>query len=87
MEMKFCPACARHLSAIEYASHPATWDRLQRICKECDRKRFKEYYIKNKNKVLEKNKNWIKNNRERHNIIARKCVEKANSRNSYKESD
>jgi len=81
--MKFCSYCNSWIDKKDFASHPTTYDRLQRICKECDRKRFREYYQRNKKKVLEKNKEWIENNRLRHNEIARICH--ANARNIDKE--
>ena len=83
--MKFCEGCKDWIKKSEFARHPASYDRLQRICKPCVRERARQYYQDNRQKMIEKNIKWIDNNRKRHNEIAMECRKRNDTRNSSKE--
>jgi phosphoribosylformylglycinamidine (FGAM) synthase-like enzyme len=50
----------------EYYKHPVTADRLQRMCKECDKLRTKEAYLGNITEERRKRREWQEENHDLH---------------------
>lgn len=65
-DVKICPLCKRELSSDSFGLDNATKDKLTCWCLECKRQKYKEYYIDNRDKVLQKNAKWFAENKERH---------------------
>ena len=65
--LKKCTKCGRKKLLQEYSKHPNNADRLQSMCKSCDKKRQRKWYKKNKKREQEKRKKWQENNKELHN--------------------
>jgi len=65
--MKECKKCNEPKHIREFSKHPATFDRLFPVCKICDNKRYRQYYIKNIIEQRIKKKKWQEKNRELHN--------------------
>ena len=63
--MKTCTKCKQTLHLTEFRKQSSTKDGLKYCCKECDNKAAKSYYKKNKGKIVNKVKEWQKNNPEK----------------------
>lgn len=66
--MKVCPGCGKKKDLkTGYSFNNATFDKRQRICKECDKK---QSAIRYQNKIMDNRENrklWQAKNRELHN--------------------
>ena len=60
--MKVCTKCGQQKPLDAFRKQSSTKDGLKYHCKECDNKTAKSYYNKNKKKIVEKVKEWQKNN-------------------------
>jgi len=60
--MKTCPSCDTTKSLDMFYKASARHDGVQSQCKSCRSDRSKAYYIKNKDRALERNKVWAKEN-------------------------
>lgn len=80
--LKICKVCGQYKEESEFPIHSA--GRLRSTCKECwnkqnrekrnpekERQRGKEYYQKNKARVIERTKQWAKDNPEKRREIVR----------------
>lgn len=70
--MKKCVNCQKEKDEAEFYKKKASPDGLQRMCKECDRKRLDEFYQKNLEENRLKRKIWQDLNRELHNEHVRR---------------
>ena len=64
--MKLCSRCGDYKDLDEYNKHPSTYDKLQPICKVCDRDKSREWYQKNKKIAQERRKKWQDENHDLH---------------------
>jgi len=71
MKSKECKRCHNVFGLDNFYKSPITKDRRQSYCKKCDKEISKENYIKNRKDRIKKRWDWITENRERHNEIAR----------------
>ena len=75
--MKLCYKCKKQKLFVEFNKCKSRKDGLQSACRDCQRarnystkelqaisKRKKEYYLKNKNSILKRNRKWRKSNLE-----------------------
>lgn len=69
---KRCSACKVEKGADYFTKWSYSKDGLSNQCKECQRKGYRKYYLKNKEKVLSKNKAYSKNNRTKINQASRR---------------
>jgi hypothetical protein len=67
--MKKCAKCKQFKEIINFYRSNQTKDGLTYYCKECINKKVLEYQKKNPDKVKEYKDNWIKNNKEKNNLI------------------
>tara|TARA_R100000234_G_scaffold115481_1_gene91542 strand:+ start:625 stop:891 length:267 start_codon:yes stop_codon:yes gene_type:complete len=63
--MKICTKCKEAKSLDCFRKQSSTKDGLKYYCKDCDNKTAKSYYQKNKGKIVDKVKEWQKNNPEK----------------------
>ena len=68
---KQCTACGRELSLDNFPKQQGTKDGLKYECDDCTGNRSAEYYAKNPH-VLQKNKDWQQNNKDKHNEAAKR---------------
>lgn len=61
----FCKGCKTAKEKELFNKDKKKKNGLKSICRECDSKINKEYYIKHWNKINRRNRAWIKNNKER----------------------
>lgn len=59
---KVCTSCKIEKSIENFGRKMKFKDGINNECKECGKKKFKDYYLLNKDKVKEKNKNYYFNN-------------------------
>lgn len=64
METKICKVCGRELNISEFRKHKAFKDGLDSKCKECQSAISKEWYQKNKEKVLAERKAYYYEHKE-----------------------
>jgi hypothetical protein len=69
MEKKVCSKCKSNKPADQYSKNSSKKDGLNIYCKICARLNHKNFYEKNKDKVLEKHKKWWNDNK-------KSCLEK-----------
>lgn len=81
---KICADCKVEKNSDEFYIRKRNKNGLSVACKECSRIRRKEYYIKNKKRILDANKKWRENNKEKWNKINRAGVKKSRKRNPDK---
>tara|TARA_Y100001973_G_C5080122_1_gene272046 strand:+ start:72 stop:365 length:294 start_codon:yes stop_codon:yes gene_type:complete len=62
LNMKVCTKCKEQKPLTAFRKQSSTKDGLKYYCKECDNEMAKSYYSKNKNKIVDKVKEWQKNN-------------------------
>ena len=65
IEMK-CRVCKKDKEVSEYYKNSSKVNGINTECKECTKVFRKNYYSKNKEKIIERTTNWIKDNPERH---------------------
>ena len=63
--MKICTKCKEQKPLEAFRKQSSTKDGLKYYCKDCDNKTAKSYYQKNKSKIVDKVKEWQKNNPEK----------------------
>ena len=63
--MKICTKCKEQKPLEAFRKQSSTKDGLKYYCKDCDNKTAKSYYQKNKGKIVDKVKEWQKNNPEK----------------------
>ena len=56
--MKFCYKCNNNKEVSDFSKNKNTSDGLCRICKSCDRKRCKLYYMKNSENIVNQKKEY-----------------------------
>ena len=66
--MKLCYKCKIIKEKTNFNKSEKEKDGLLSECKECRHQRYLLYFLKNKEKVLTKNKEWQKNNRDKYNV-------------------
>ena len=59
---KPCGKCKRHRSKVFFSKKKDSKDRLQPICKDCEKEVNHEYYLANKEKVMRQVKMWSEKN-------------------------
>lgn len=59
---KICKKCNKNLSTDFFHKKSSSKDGLDSRCKNCKKEISKNYYKKNKNRILEKNKEWANEN-------------------------
>jgi len=64
--LKQCASCLKRKPYDQFSVNNASWDGLQRLCKECDKARAKKYYQDNLEQCREKRKQWQDENYELH---------------------
>lgn len=64
-----CRVCGVEKKNAEFSRNKNMKDGRAKICKVCERARAKEYYQKNRKRLIAKHAEWIKNNPERHREI------------------
>jgi hypothetical protein len=64
METKICGKCKEQKTRDMFSKNKNHKDGLENYCKECTKKRTQEYYIKNREKILQKDKMWQIKNKE-----------------------
>ncbi|MDB4567453.1 hypothetical protein N9104_01695 [Pseudomonadales bacterium] len=62
MKVKVCKRCGESLCISSFSRDATQKDGLFYYCKDCNRKRAREYYHRNKLKMNEKHKVWRKDN-------------------------
>lgn len=65
METKKCSRCKEVKSLDEFVKAKSTKDGFYASCKKCGRARYKQYYLNNKEKVIQHTKQYRKNNIEK----------------------
>ena len=60
--MKLCPKCNSSKNEDEFNKNSLNKDGLQRTCRECTKKRYSIYYENNKEREIERQTNYQKNN-------------------------
>jgi predicted methyltransferase len=63
--LKVCTKCKEALPLSDFRKQSSTKDGLKYYCKKCDNELAKSYYKKNKNKIVDKVKEWQKANPEK----------------------
>ena len=63
MKNKVCIKCKRELSLEDFYKSTNKGG-YQNCCKRCTKKRMKDYYIDNSDKIKERQKEWNKNNKQ-----------------------
>ena len=58
-DKKLCPSCKRELPISAFGLNSKANDKLSCYCLECKRKKHREYYLKNRNKILKKNTEYM----------------------------
>ena len=86
-ELKKCPQCGKEYPATPdfFYRHTRTKDGLNSCCKNCSKKKCKEYYWNNREKELKRSKKWDDEHKE-HRKQYRKQYRKTNKK-TIKESD
>lgn len=74
---KECTVCDRWLSLENYSKHHVGNGGLRTSCKDCNKKIHADYYVENREKVLEKNNIWSRANVER-SIVVKQCRRASN---------
>lgn len=67
--MMICRVCGIEKKPGDFSRNKNIKGGRAKICKECERARAKEYYQRNRKKLIEKHKEWIKNNPDKHRDI------------------
>ena len=80
METKVCTKCGRELPLSDFWVDSRRYDGKTVQCKECCKERKKEYYQKNKEKIIERSKEYYQNNKERRKEYLEKNKEKIKER-------
>ena len=83
---KICSKCHEELSIDNFGKNKLKPDNVDIRCKQCykidrdkdekNKERSLDYYEQNKEKCINQKSNWNKNNKEKVNIINRRCYEK-----------
>jgi hypothetical protein len=83
---KVCPECNLKLSVDSYytVSKGRNLGGLSRVCKPCDKERKRLDYLKNPDKVIDRTKEWAKNNPEKLKARRLKSQDKDNARRRAK---
>lgn len=63
---KICSYCKQEKSKTKFNKNKSRPDGLNCHCSECRKVYAKQYYLENKNKILESNKVWYSNNKTQH---------------------
>lgn len=63
---KWCPECKRVRHRSHFNKQSARRDGLQARCAECGSKRASAYQAANRDRLTERHREWVANNRERH---------------------
>lgn len=71
-KQKRCKRCGKLKSILEFYSHKLSVDKLRYNCKSCLKDVGREYYIKNRNRFLEYQKSYRKDNPEKVKLFRRK---------------
>lgn len=64
MENKICLKCEESKDTCEFSKDKNRHDGLQPSCKDCNKEYKRTYYLKNKNKILDKSKIYYINNKD-----------------------
>jgi hypothetical protein len=83
MDTKFCAKCGIEKELNEFTNAPKPKSGKQCYCKECCNKLSKEYYLKNKEKILKQAEEYRKNNSNKIKISNKKTYLK--NREKYNE--
>jgi hypothetical protein len=75
-----CYVCQNDFNTTEFFRRKDSKLGYKRICKQCINKRAREYYKKNPNNKLVKNKEWILKNREKHRKLVNNWYTKNKSK-------
>lgn len=78
--MKQCTKCREYKSLVDFHKTQQTKDKYTFHCKTCNKKARKEYYKKNKDKVLIQVKNWQFINKDK--VRATRATYKYSKRNA-----
>lgn len=63
MKEKTCLKCLITKNVCDFNNDRNRHDGLQPLCRDCNKEYKKEYYLKNKNKILSKSKNYYEQNK------------------------
>jgi hypothetical protein len=74
--MKLCKKCGLEKIIEEFSNNKNEKDGKSLYCKECEKKRKKQYRDKNRNEINEKAKKWRKENPEKYKEIINRYLEK-----------
>jgi hypothetical protein len=69
--LRRCPKCAQHKPAESFRSH---------YCAPCRKEYSRQYYLANRDKCIERNREWAEKNREHKNAIDREYRQKNKER-------
>lgn len=75
IQLKTCKKCGLEKLLSEFHKKPSNKDGLRNSCKECRKAEKRDYYLANRDKVLEKCKEYESSNREKVNARKRKYLE------------
>jgi 5-methylcytosine-specific restriction endonuclease McrA len=64
--MKHCSKCGSSKDLSAFNKHKATINGLHRVCRACEAAMYKERYAKNRERIIQRVKEWQENNKERH---------------------
>lgn len=78
--LKRCSKCKTLKNFSEFSKHKDHYDGLASTCKKCKQKQDREYYKKNKKKVLRNVRKWASENRDKVNEASRKYWRKNKDR-------
>lgn len=86
MITKICTRCSKALPATNQYFNKCSDNKsgLQSDCKDCSRERFRKYYLKNKNRLVEKSRKFRKENPELWKAIYKQSKEKNKEKISLK---
>lgn len=82
---KSCKYCNTEYPISMFRIQPNMGDGRKNICIECDNKRTKEYYEKNKEKRLAQVKSWIEKNKDKTKIYQEKTANRRYKNRRIKE--
>jgi hypothetical protein len=72
METKICSKCKKVKLLEDFCKDKSKKDGLNPVCRECASKQYKQYYLKNKDKINKRIKEYRKKNSEKVMLFSRK---------------